>query len=63
MSKPTISIKAGGDMAGLHLTAMAALKKAGLNEQVRKLRQRGLDAQSFHAMLSLVLEYVKVERK
>ena len=60
MSKPTISIKPGGDMAGLHLTAMAALKKAGLNEQLRELRQRGLDVQSFHEMLNLVLEYVTV---
>ena len=62
MSKPSISIKPGGDIAGLHLTAMAALKKAGLNEQVRKLRQRGLDVQSFHEMLNLVLVYVNVER-
>ena len=29
MSKPNISIKSGGDMYGLHLAAIAALKKAG----------------------------------
>ena len=63
MTKPTISIKQGCDMYGLHLNAMAALKKAGLQEQLIKLRQRGLDAQSFHEMLNLVLEYVTVERK
>ena len=62
MSKPTIIIKPDGDMYGLHLTAMTALKRAGLPDQLVKLRQRGLDAQSFHERLNLVLEYVNVER-
>ena len=63
MSKPNISIKSGGDMYGLHLAAMSALKKAGLTDKLSELRQRGLDAQSFYEMLNIVVKYVTVERK
>ena len=63
MSKPTIIFRHGGDPYDLYLITMAALRKAGLKEQVRALHQRGQDIQSFHEMLELVLEYVELEQE
>ena len=48
-------------MYEFHLAAMAALRKAGLDDQARKLHQLGLNAPSFYHMRELVLEYVNVQ--
>lgn len=63
MTRPTITFRSGGDMCDLHLTAMAALRKAGLKDQVRELHQRGKGVLNCHQMLSLVLEFVDVARE
>jgi hypothetical protein len=62
MTKPTIIFRHGGNPYDLYLITMAALRKDGLKDQVRELHKRSLDAQSFHEMLNLVLEYVDVDQ-
>jgi len=60
MTKPIFAIKAGqfADMYGLHLAAVIALRKAGLEDQARELRQRGMAAPSWAAMIQLVAEHM-----
>lgn len=63
MTKPTFTVGIGqfADMYDLHLAAVVALRKAGLEDHARDLRQRGMDAPSWHHMLALVGEYLDVD--
>ena len=62
MTKPIFSIHVGqfASMYDLHLAAIVALRKAGLEDHARELRQRGMDAPSWHCMLALIGEYLDV---
>ena len=63
MTKPTFTVGIGqyADMYDLHLAAVVALRKAGLEDHARELRQRGMDAPSWYDMLVLVGEYLDVD--
>ena len=65
MTKPIFSMRTGqfADMYDLHLAAVVSLRKAGLKDQARELRQRGMDAPSWAAMLTLVQEYLDVAQE
>ena len=60
MAKPTLIVLPEWDMHEFHRAAVAALRKAGLNEQARELHQRGLTMPSFYHMRELVMEYVNL---
>ncbi|BAH74202.1 hypothetical protein [Solidesulfovibrio magneticus] len=63
MTKPIFSIHIGqfASMYDLHLAAVVALRKAGLEDHARELRQRGMDVPSWHDMLALIGEYLDVD--
>ena len=63
MTKPIFPIRIGqfASIYELHLAAVVALRKAGLEDHARDLRQRGMDAPSWHDMLALVGEYLDVD--
>ena len=65
MTKPTFPMRPGqfASMYELHLAAVVALRKAGLEDHARELRQRGMDAPSWHDMLALVGEYLDVAQE
>ena len=65
MTKPIFAIKPGqfADMHDLLLAAVITLWKAGLEDQARELRQRGMDTPSWAAMIKLVGEYMDVEQE
>ena len=65
MTKPIFSIHIGqfASMYDLHLAAVVALRKAGLDDQARELRQRGMDAPSWAAMVTLIGEYMDLEQE
>ena len=50
-------------MHDLLLAAVITLWKAGLEDQARELRQRGMDTPSWAAMIKLVGEYMDVEQE
>ncbi len=60
MTKPAFHMRPGqfASMYDLHLAAVVALRKAGLEDHARELRQRGMDAPSWHDMLTLIGEYL-----
>ena len=63
ITKPVLTVSIGqfASMYELHLAAVVALRKAGLEDHARDLRQRGMDALSWHDMLALVGEYLDVD--
>ena len=65
VTKPIFGIKPGqfADMHDLHLAAVIALRRAGLEDQARELRQHGMDAPSWHDMVMLISEYMDVEQE
>ena len=65
MTKPIFAIKPGqfADMHDLHLAAVIALRKAGLDDQARELRQRCMNAPSWHDMVMLTGEYMDVKQE
>ena len=63
MTKPVFTVGIGqfASMYELHLAAVVVLRKAGLEDHARDLRQRGMDAPSWHDMLTLIGEYLDVD--
>ena len=63
MTNPTFTVGIGqfASMYELHLAAVVALRKAGLEDHARVLRHLGMDAPSWHDMLVLVGEYLDVD--
>lgn len=60
MNKPTIVFPVNGEMYDLYVSAMAALRKSGLKDQVRELHLRSIGVTSLNHMLPLVQEFVVV---
>lgn len=65
VTRPTFTIRPGqfADMYDLHLAAVVALRKAGHDDHARELRQRGMDAPSWHDIVMLISEYMDVEQE